>query len=124
MTDSEGETEMAGTIGMDVHRSRELNVVARDIDSFWTLQVESIDEHGNRFSVDLYATSEKDETSGKSKAFDRVLMQNWADALRLGADRVEDLMIRKCDCEHTDLTMSTVATCDKCGDKFDIFNAE
>ena len=105
--------EKRGHIGMNVHNTKTLDVLARDIDTFWTLQITSRDHDENIFAVDLYVSE-----------FDADQMQAYADALREGADRVEKLAERKCACVHADLIITEVATCEKCDEKFDIFDKE
>ena len=110
---------MSTTISMNVHRTKSIEVQARDIGSFWTLQFVAKDRDEGSFTVDVYAGD-----GYGALRFDREEMQSFADALREGAASVEALIEKKCGCEHKDLEMTEVAKCIKCGDKFDIFDKE
>ena len=99
------------SIGINVHDTEKLSVVARDIDYFWTLQVTGIDAADGGFVVDWYVNK-----------FDADQMEAFALALEKGADGVRALAKAKTPCKHQDLEMREVATCVDCKERFDIFD--
>ena len=83
-----------GRIGMDFHDTGKLVVKARDINTFWTIQIEAFDREGNVLSTDLYV-----------QTFDEEVMEAYASALVAGAKSIRELARAKqrpCkDCEGT-----------------------
>lgn len=82
-----------GHTSTNVHHTKSIRVLARDIDSFWTINVHVIDETGNQFAMDYYVNT-----------FDVEVMLNHAASLEEGAKSIRELAAKK----------AVVAQCEEC----------
>jgi hypothetical protein len=99
--------------GINVHDVKSVEVVARDIQTFWTIQFTSRDRADGQFTVDLYVHS-----------FDADEMEKLASSLAAGAKSIRELAKTKAPCKHPDLNITEVATCADCNETVDIFGED
>jgi hypothetical protein len=99
--------------GISVHDTKAVEVKARDIGYFWTIQLASTDEADGIFTVDLYVNR-----------FDADQMERVAASLSAGAKSVRELAKTKAPCAHRNLNITEVTTCADCNEKVKLFRED